>query len=784
MIDRLALASAGLGPKSRVVPPAPIERAGRGAGRAPAPGADRRPVGGTLLITTRAEAPDRPGGPVPRPGSARGPGGDAARGRPPGAPTLPTASSRSTRWRGEATPKVPASGEADDDSAQAPRGWRIWRFAAPDWPGPDAVGPPGRRADRVRPGDGPSAWRSCWAASSAGASPHRPTPSGLAVLLASRPGRGDPGPGPRRSLAGRSAGALAVVFLWLGESIPADPRAREPRSLALFAATAQQRGDRPPCSCWSRSRSPRPSPRRADAGRARRASRRSSPCSPTTALPTPTAQPDRVVLRWRMSSGSARWPRASPRPAPVSASAPWPRPPRLLARRDRDVVVESEFELRADAGPDRPSPGTSRSRTCATSRRRSTIARSRSWSGREGGPASVLVPAGAGSGSGSAGSSRLRPAAWRRACSAWRSTPWPPPGSRSTMSPVGRTGRGPQRPGPDRARGPGASPGCSGPPIGSRSAGGRRGIERRAAPHAGDRRGTPPLGCRTGRRSRPGPPDLPQARRDLDPPAGPGARAGPPPRRAASGLVDATWEGTDEAPEWVASVDPPLPDGATIRARILARRPARPRLRPSPADGCDPLPRIEPLGVERYSGRAGVPEAGRVVGAARRRVAGFEPMTDEAFVKAWGNLLRRAPGRSPVRSGSSVAPRPSRETGPPAQHATGRARVQLAIESGPDRDGPEANLADVSGRSSPGRARVARQDLRLVAVEADGLTDWSRPASNRIRLRFDGHAAQATRRPDPGLDARPVRPVGDGATARRSPCPGRGGSRSSPVRGP
>jgi hypothetical protein len=32
-----------------------------------------------------------------------------------------------------------------------------------------------------------------------------------------------------------------------------------------------------------------------------------------------------------------------------------------------------------------------------------------------------------------------------------------------------------------------------------------------------------------------------------------------------SGLVDATWEGTDEHPEWVVSVDPPLPDGATIQ---------------------------------------------------------------------------------------------------------------------------------------------------------------------------------------------------------------------------
>src|SRR6185437_4844244 len=68
------------------------------------------------------------------------------------------------------------------------------------------------------------------------------------------------------------------------------------------------------------------------------------------------------------------------------------------------------------------------------------------------------------------------------------------------------------------------------------------------------------------------------------------------------GLVDASWEGTADLPEWVASFDPPLPDGGTIPLEFW--RPAvdaAAALAPSERS----LPRIEPLGVERYSGTLG-----------------------------------------------------------------------------------------------------------------------------------------------------------------------------------
>ncbi len=63
-------------------------------------------------------------------------------------------------------------------------------------------------------------------------------------------------------------------------------------------------------------------------------------------------------------------------------------------------------------------------------------------------------------------------------------------------------------------------------------------------------------------------------------------------------------------------------------------------------------------------------------------------------------------------------------------------RVQLDVGAGRVGMDLEADLAEMSGWSYRVELEVPA-DLRLVKVEADGLTDWSR-TSNRIRLRFDG----------------------------------------------
>ena len=184
------------------------------------------------------------------------------------------------------------------------------------------------------------------------------------------------------------------------------------------------------------------------------------------------------------------------------------------------------------------------------------------------------------------------------------------------------------------------------------------------------------------------------------------------------GLVDATWQGTDERPEWVASVDPPLADGATIQLEFW--RPA-----PSAAAENRALPRIEPLGVERYSGALGFRRpagwSGRLVAG-----AGFDPMTDEAFVKAWGSL-----SEEPLTFAGTVRflklAAVSIATGPPPCQVVVDPEVQLTIESGRVAVNLSAIVTTVSGRCDQVELALP-PGLELVTVEADGLSDWSRPA--------------------------------------------------------
>ena len=62
------------------------------------------------------------------------------------------------------------------------------------------------------------------------------------------------------------------------------------------------------------------------------------------------------------------------------------------------------------------------------------------------------------------------------------------------------------------------------------------------------------------------------------------------------GRVDASWRGSADQPEWVASVEPPLPDGTTIQLEFW--RPAS----FATDTGERSFPRIEPLDVQRASG--------------------------------------------------------------------------------------------------------------------------------------------------------------------------------------
>ncbi len=208
------------------------------------------------------------------------------------------------------------------------------------------------------------------------------------------------------------------------------------------------------------------------------------------------------------------------------------------------------------------------------------------------------------------------------------------------------------------------------------------------------------------------------------------------------GVVDLRREGTAERPEWVASVDPPLPDGTTIGLefwRPITSPPSRdPKATAAPPAGGHALrriPRIEPLDVDRYAGSLGFRRPADWSG---RLSAGFgvTPISDEAFVKLWGNL----PDEPLTLSGTSRFVRPPEialPTGPLPGLLSVRPAVQLVIGPGRIEVILEADLADLDISSREVILSVPPQ-LQPVRVEADGMTDWSRPAPDRFRLRFDG----------------------------------------------
>lgn len=201
----------------------------------------------------------------------------------------------------------------------------------------------------------------------------------------------------------------------------------------------------------------------------------------------------------------------------------------------------------------------------------------------------------------------------------------------------------------------------------------------------------------------------------------------------APGLVDARWEGTVERPEWVARFDPPLPDGAALALEWW-----RPWATTNREGKARRMPRVEPPEGVRFSGVAALRRpgdwSGHLVSA-----AATVPLPDEAFVRAWGELppepltLAHATrfGRGD-EVGAELSPTPAR--------LVVRPKLQVAIRQGRADWRLDAEIEVVAGRAFEVEARVPIE-VRIVRVEADGLTGWSSPTPGSILLRFDGPEA-------------------------------------------
>ena len=199
------------------------------------------------------------------------------------------------------------------------------------------------------------------------------------------------------------------------------------------------------------------------------------------------------------------------------------------------------------------------------------------------------------------------------------------------------------------------------------------------------------------------------------------------------GLVDASWGGTAQNPEWIAHVDPPLPDRSTIVLdfwRPLGRGAAA----GEPGAVVRRFPRVEPLGVDREAGLLAARRPGGWSGRLEPARDG-EAVEDETFVRAWGALpddrltfagTVRYNGRDPVEF----------LTGPTPVRYRRRPAVRVAIEAGRVDWRCDLELSEIGGLLD--RADLAVPDeLIVLDVESPGLTDWSREPGGPLRARFD-----------------------------------------------
>jgi len=722
VVDRAALAAAGLGPRSRVNP----ARAKSARGALEPLGLTVVPLGGMLLVTARADRPDRPGGPLARPDEADAWTRDlrAAAG---GGSNAADRFQSVARWRDEPTP----AGPRPPDGPAAGAGWSARRFAAPGWPGAGAGLVPADLLAR-------SAWGVALALAILGAgiawrnAGPRPRAYGAAAVLAlALAGAGRAAPHASTWVAALNCGTLAAVAYWIGRAARAN-RAERRRAAARRMSTSL--------------RTARPGSGvtigliLALAAGAIRLGAAELPADsgpilallPFDGVPDPTARPTRAVLRLADHDRLKAWAeagRGGPDEGLVARSALH----RVRPRGEGEAVVESRYEL-SGGGPGpaewrlpvggardlaasldgkdvpvlvRPGGEVAAVRVpgaadCVLEFRRVVDRR------RAGQAAGFVLPINAVATARvavepAAGSDRVEV---RSARGAIRPDGG---GAEGALGPADRLDvRWPGPDATDRAEGAGGGGGGSveGALLWDSVLAGDRVLARLTYARPG---GTATI------------------RLAVDP--GTAVRAASIP-----GLIAARWRGTAERPEWVASVDPPLGDGEFIAIELW--RPAPPARPGEPARRSPP--RIEPLGVDRVAGVLGLRRPGDWTGRLGP-LPGTAPLADEAFVKAWGELPRdRLTLAGATRFGASAAVEAA--VAPAAERLAVRQAVTLRVGAGRIDVQAEATLTARGGRPAEATVRIP-EALRLVLVEADGLTHWSRPTPEILRLRFDGAEA-------------------------------------------
>jgi hypothetical protein len=207
------------------------------------------------------------------------------------------------------------------------------------------------------------------------------------------------------------------------------------------------------------------------------------------------------------------------------------------------------------------------------------------------------------------------------------------------------------------------------------------------------------------------------------------------------GYVSGSWSGNDAEPVWTAKIDPPLSEGAIIELdlwRPLAADKLSGKEGPAVGGAVAPsvrrLPQIEPVQAERYSGVLGVRRPGHWTGRLEP-VMGTEPLSDESFVKAWGQL----PDDRLTLSGTTRlgrGDRPQLHTGPSPARIRPRGKLDLRIDRGRVGVEFEAEVGDL-GEPVHQLEVTIPSELVVLKVDSPGLSDWSRKAPRQLLIRYD-----------------------------------------------
>jgi len=213
--------------------------------------------------------------------------------------------------------------------------------------------------------------------------------------------------------------------------------------------------------------------------------------------------------------------------------------------------------------------------------------------------------------------------------------------------------------------------------------------------------------------------------------------------------VDTYWEENAGKDEGTLRAFPPLPAGSTVELdcwmpgdAARGEGGAAPAAAEVAGGSLRRLPRLQPIGVERYSGSVGVRRPGDWSGRFDR-IQDTDPISDESFVKSWGTL----PEEPLTLCGTSRFvrdPVAALATGPAPTRILVKPTVQLQLESGRIAMTVEAELTELSGHLRQIEAQLP-DSIRLTEVTAEGLTDWTTTPDHRLRLVFDRPLPRARR---------------------------------------